>query len=161
MELSDFKEKGINYNWRTIYVGVIHHYFNFNVISKYAVELMEEGNDDDFVVELTWNVDANNVQVFLNKIKVKYFPDLEETSDDYKFEERKLRYIYLEDINTKIKNDDELLNKIAEYYDLHNYPPEMSTFINYMPQEPPTVKDDLINRFREFLDCEYKIVREN
>ncbi|WP_141547689.1 DUF2247 family protein, partial [Bacillus pseudomycoides] len=41
MNLIDFKNKGLKYDWKTIYTGVNKKYFEPNVISDYAVELME------------------------------------------------------------------------------------------------------------------------
>ncbi|BDR59372.1 DUF2247 family protein [Xylocopilactobacillus apicola] len=158
MKLSELKKYSINYDWKTIYVGVGQFYFNFETISEYAVTLMEEGNDD-FIAELTWNIDSSNVQESLEKIKMRYFPKFTESSDDYKFEERKLRYVYLEGLDRSLKNKEELLDKIAEYYDNHNYPIEISSFINYMPQDIPTTTDDLIKNFHGFLDTEYKILK--
>ncbi|MEH6978672.1 DUF2247 family protein, partial [Bacillus pseudomycoides] len=59
MDLIDFKDKGLKYDWKTIYTGVNKKYFEPNVISVYAVELMEAGDDDAFVNELAWGIDSN------------------------------------------------------------------------------------------------------
>ncbi|MDC2943537.1 DUF2247 domain-containing protein, partial [Bacillus thuringiensis] len=36
----------------------------------------------------------------------------------------------------------------------HHYPEDMVRFVNYMPQEVPTTKEDILNRFGEFLKLE-------
>lgn len=43
------RAKRLTYNRKTIYVGVEMAYFTIQVISDYAVELMEEGIDDNLI----------------------------------------------------------------------------------------------------------------
>ncbi|MBO0424011.1 DUF2247 family protein [Enterococcus plantarum] len=160
MDLTSFKEKKVNYNWKTIYVGVIQKFFEPKVISDYAIELMELGNDDDFINGLAWGVEPNDLQQVLFELKSKYFPNLEEDSNDYKLEEEKLRFIYLSKLNDSISDEDDLLNRIAEFYSNNGYPEEMAGFINYMPQEIPTTKKGLIERFHDFLDSENDKIKE-
>lgn len=69
-------------------------------------------------------------------------------------EKRKLRFVCLSSIKERYKDCSELLNKIAEFYGNHHYPVDMVNFVNYMPQEVPTKKEDMINRFEEFLKLE-------
>ncbi|HBM4158407.1 TPA: DUF2247 family protein, partial [Listeria innocua] len=52
MKLTDLKEKKVNYDWKTIYVGIIRNFFESKVISDYAIELMEQGKEDDFTIDL-------------------------------------------------------------------------------------------------------------
>jgi hypothetical protein len=159
MELIDLRKKQISYDWKTIYVGVSQNFFEFKVISDYAIELMEKGDNDDFIIELAWGVDSNDVQQVLFELKNHYFPDLKEDSSDYKIEEQKLRFVYLSKLNETITDTDDLLKKIAEFYGNNGYPEDMVEFINYMPQEVPTSKEDLINRFRCFLSSEKNKVK--
>lgn len=160
MELIDLRKKQISYDWKTIYVGVIQKFFESKVISDYAVELMEKGEDDDFITELAWGEDSNDIQQVLFELKNHYSPDLEEDSSDYKIEEQKLRFVYLSELNDTITDTDDLLKKIAEFYGNNGYPEDMVEFINYMPQEVPTSKEDLINRFHCFLSSEENKVKE-
>lgn len=160
MDLTSFKEKKVNYNWKTIYVGVIQNFFEPKVISDYAIELMELGNDDDFVNELAWGIEPDDLQQVLFELKSRYFSNLEENSNDYKLEEEKLRFVYLSKLNDSISDEDELLNGIAEFYNNNGYPEEMAGFINYMPQEIPTTKEGLIERFHDFLDSENDKIKE-
>ncbi|PEE37697.1 DUF2247 family protein [Bacillus pseudomycoides] len=158
MDLIDFKNKGLKYDWKTIYTGVNKKYFEPNVISDYAVELMEAGDDDAFVNELAWGIDSNDLDKILFEIKDSYFPNLEENSEELQNENRKLRFLYLSKLKEKITDEDELLNRIAEFYDRHDYPEDMTSFITYMPQDTPTTKKDLLNRFYKFLDSEKKFI---
>ncbi|HBM3499446.1 TPA: DUF2247 family protein, partial [Listeria innocua] len=52
-----------------------------------------------------------------------------------------------------------LLKKIAEFYGNNGYPEDMVGFINYMPQEVSTTKEDLINRFHSFLNSEQSRIK--
>ncbi|WYJ99208.1 hypothetical protein A5821_000285 [Enterococcus sp. 7F3_DIV0205] len=40
MNLADLKNRQITYDWKTIYVGIIENYFDVNIISDYAIELI-------------------------------------------------------------------------------------------------------------------------
>ncbi|KRN56364.1 DUF2247 family protein [Carnobacterium divergens] len=160
MELIDLRKKQIWYDWKTIYVGIIQKFFEFKVISDYAVELMEKGEEDDFITELAWGVDSNDIQQVLFELKNHYFPDLEEDSSDYEIEEQKLRFVSLSELNETVTDTDDLLKKMAEFYGNNGYPEDMVEFINYMPQEVPTSKEDLINRFHYFLNSEENKVKE-
>ncbi|EAD8369363.1 DUF2247 family protein [Listeria monocytogenes] len=160
MELTDLKEKKVNYDWKTIYVGIIQNFFESKVISGYAIELMEQGKEDDFTIDLAWGVDSDNLQQVLFVMKNQYFPDLDETSNEYKLEERKLRFIYLSKLKETVNDNDYLLKKIAEFYGNNGYPESMVEFINYMPQEVPTSKEGLINKFHRFLSSEENKIKE-
>ncbi|EOW1565123.1 DUF2247 family protein [Listeria monocytogenes] len=159
MELTDLKEKKVKYDWKTIYVGIIQNFFESKVISDYAIELMEQGKEDDFTIDLAWGVDSDNLQQVLFEMKNQYFPDLDETSNEYKLEERKLRFIYLSKLKETVNDNDYLLKKIAEFYGNNGYPEDMVGFINYMPQEVSTTKEDLINRFNSFLNSEQSRIK--
>ncbi|HDR3890140.1 TPA: DUF2247 family protein [Bacillus cereus] len=158
MDLIDFKNKGLKYDWKTIYTGVNKKYFEPNVISDYAVELMEAGDDEAFVNELAWGIDSSDLDKILFEIKDFYFPNLEENSEELQNEISKLRFVYLSKLKEKITDEDELLNRIAEFYDRHDYPEDMTSLITYMPQDTPTTKEDLLNRFYKFLDSEKKFI---
>ncbi|EAC2628229.1 DUF2247 family protein [Listeria monocytogenes] len=159
MKLTDLKEKKVKYDWKTIYVGIIQNFFESKVISDYAIELMEQGKEDDFTIDLAWGVDSDNLQQVLFEMKNQYFPDLDETSNEYKLEERKLRFIYLSKLKETVNDNDYLLKKIAEFYGNNGYPEDMVGFINYMPQEVSTTKEDLINRFNSFLNSEQSRIK--
>jgi len=154
MNLKDLKNRHIKYDWKTIFVGVQENLFSKDVISEYAVELMESGDESRFVSELAWGVSSEDLNKVLLELKTNYFPQLDEESPILIEENRKLRFVYLSKIKERCKEDNELLNEIAEFYADNNYPEDMVSFVNYMPQEVPTTKEDLVNRFNEFLKLE-------
>ncbi|PEC19703.1 DUF2247 family protein [Bacillus cereus] len=154
MNLKDLKSKHIKYDWKTIFVGVQGNYFSKDVISDYAVELMGIGDESGFVSELTWGVSNEDLGKVMLEIKTNYFPQLDEESTMLVEEKRKLRFICLSEIKERCKEDNELLNEIAEFYGNHHYPEDMVSFVNYMPQEVPTTKEALVNRFEKFLKLE-------
>ena len=111
---------------------------------------MEAGDDEAFVNELAWGIDSSDLDKILFEIKDFHFPNLEENSEELQNEISKLRFVYLSKLKEKITDEDELLNRIAEFYDRHDYPEDMTSFITYMPQDTPTTKEDLLNRFYKF-----------
>jgi len=154
MNLKDLKNKNIKYDWKTIFVGVQENYFSKDVISDYAVELMEIGDESEFVSELAWGVSSEDLDKVMLEIKINYFSELDEESAILIEENRKLRFVCLSQIKEICKEDNELLNKIAEFYGNHHYPEDMVSFVNYLPQEVPSTKDDMVNRFEKFLKLE-------
>ncbi|MEK4171389.1 DUF2247 family protein [Lysinibacillus sp. FSL L8-0312] len=154
MNLKDLKNSHIQYDWKTIFIGVRENYFTKDVISDYAVELMEIGVASGFVSELAWGVSSENLDKVMSEIKTIYFPKLDEESSILVEENRKLRFVCLSGIKDSCKEDNELLNKIAAFYGNHHYPEDMESFINYMPQEVPTTKEDMVTRFDQFLKLE-------
>ncbi|MFJ6267089.1 DUF2247 family protein [Lysinibacillus xylanilyticus] len=154
MNLKDLKNRHIKYDWKTIFVGVQENYFSKDVISDYAVELMEIGDESGIVSELAWGVSSEGLNKVMLEIKTNHFPQLNEESPMLIEENRKLRFVYLSEIKESCKEDNELLNKIAEFYGNHHYPQEMVSFVNYMPQKAPTTKEDMVNRFDKFLKLE-------
>ncbi|CAM3890694.1 DUF2247 family protein [Bacillus sp. RA(2023)] len=154
MNLKDLKNKHIKYDWKTIFVGVQENYFSKDVISDYAVELMGIGDESEFVNELTWGVSNEDIGKIMLEIKTNYFPQLDEESKMLVEEKRKLRFVCLSEIKERCKEENKLLNEIAEFYGNNHYPEDMVSFVNYMPQEVPTTKEDMLNRFGEFLKLE-------
>ncbi|NYF26058.1 DUF2247 family protein [Sporosarcina sp. JAI121] len=154
MNLKDLKNRHIKYDWKTVFVGVQENHFNKDVISDYAVELMEIGDESGFVSKLAWGVSSEDLEEVMLEIKTNYFPQLDEESTILVEENRKLRFVCLSKIKEKYKEDNELLNKIAEFYGNHHYPEDMVSFVNYIPQEVPTTKEDMVNRLDKFLKME-------
>ncbi|MGF9765384.1 DUF2247 family protein [Bacillus albus] len=159
MNLKDLKNKHIKYDWKTIFVGIQENYFSKDVISDYAVELMGIGDESGFVSELTWGVSNEDLSKVLLEIKTNYFPQLDEEGTILIEEKRKLIFVCLSEIKERCKADNELLNEIAEFYGKYHYPEDMVSFVNYMPQEVPTTKEDIVNRFEKFLKLEESIFK--
>ena len=55
-------------------------YFNKGIISHYAVELMEIGDESEFVHELAWGVSSEDLDKLMLAIRTNYFPQLNEES---------------------------------------------------------------------------------
>ncbi|WP_202812195.1 DUF2247 family protein [Lactiplantibacillus herbarum] len=155
MALHDLQANHVNYNWQTIYVGVKEALFTSKSLTDYAVELMEAGSDDDWIIELAWGVVPDELQANLQQLKDCYFPNLQDNDAEYQLELRKLRFVALSQLNSRVRDVDELLLQIAYFYDNHGYPTDMVDFIYYMPSsEPPMTKRGLLARFRHFLALE-------
>ncbi|WP_279222166.1 DUF2247 family protein [Clostridium septicum] len=54
-------KSGIDYDWRTLYVGISVNLIECNELTIYALKIMEnnEYNDDEFINELAWGIDDN------------------------------------------------------------------------------------------------------
>lgn len=153
MKLKDLKNKDIKYDWKTIFVGIEEGFFSKEIFSDYAVELLMKGEESGLINELAWGVSEEDLGKVMLDIKIKYFPQLDEESTILVEENRKLRFVYLSKMKENYREED-LLNKVAEFYGNHHYPEDMIDFINYMPQEAPTTKKDLLDRFDAFLKLE-------
>ncbi len=158
MNLSDFEKHGVTYTWKTIYVGIENNFFDLNVVSGYAVKLLEEGKNDSINVDLAWNINKNKFKETVEKIKYNLYPDLLATDLDYLYEMRKFRYIYLSKLRKNISDEKELMYKIEEYYSWNNYPEDMESLIYYMPidvKQNYFIKGDTIpEKLDNFLDKE-------
>lgn len=154
--LKDLKKNNVPYNWCTIYVGIEENYFEKNILTEHAVELMENGEDSELISTLAWGVEDEDLMQIMVKIKTIYVKFLEKDTDSWRYEYRKLRHVYLKKLAGKHTNKIELLDEIASFYDNFGYPEDMSGLINYMPQDSPTDSTDLLNRFNHFWESEKK-----
>ncbi|MGX7417312.1 DUF2247 family protein [Carnobacterium gallinarum] len=154
MKLKNVKPTNICYNWSTIYVGIEEGYFDETVLTDYAIELMEKGEDSDFINEMAWGISKDKLPEVMSNIKINYLPEIDETKFEWSFENEKLRYVYLANLKNESKDNQELLNGIAQFHDNHNYPEDMIPFINYMPQDSPSNENDMLKKFNEFLKIE-------
>lgn len=152
--LKDFKKYNISCNWCTIYVGIEEKYFEKTILTEYAIELIENGEDSELVNTLAWGLEGEDLTQIMVKIKTIYVKFLEKGTDSWRYEYRKLRYVYLRKLAGEYTDKVELLEAVASFYDNFGYPEDMSGFINYMPQDSPTDSTDLLNRFNHFLESE-------
>lgn len=131
----------IDYDWRTLYVGISVNLIECNELTIYALKVMEnnEYKADEFINELAWGIEDNLKGELLTKMLLKFnFDTLIPQSTSWKLEIRKLRYAILNYLNSTIDDANELLKKVEEVYADFNYPQEMEGFIAYMP-----VKDNV------------------
>ena len=134
-------KSGINYDWRTLYVGISVNLIECSELTIYALKVMEnnEYKDDEFINELAWGIEDNLKGELLTKMLLKFNLDmLIPQSASWELEIRKLRYAILNYLNSTIDDANELLKKVEEVYADFNYPQEMEGFIAYMP-----VKDNV------------------
>ena len=129
-------KSGIDYDWRTLYVGISVNLMECNELTIYALKVMEnnEYKYDEFINELAWGIEDNLKGELLTKMVLKFNLDtLIPQSTSWELEIRKLRYAILNYLNSTIDDANELLKKVEEVYADFNYPQEMEKFIAYMP----------------------------
>ncbi|KAA6450396.1 DUF2247 family protein [Bacillus swezeyi] len=167
-------ENNINYDWKTLYVGLKLGLIESSDITDFAVEFLTsnpESNNQN-IIQLAWgDNDIDYARILENLIKDSNVNDLFPGSDVWNFEKRKWRFGILMYFK-KIYQDDfgELLNKVAEVYADMEYPEDMDSFINYLTptdgynpslhsQEENTAR--LINLFNMFLNKEKQYLKNN
>jgi hypothetical protein len=147
-----FKELKVTYDWATIYYGVEEEYLEMSSIEAFATEALTKNINDKFSLSILVNgVNNENVSEYQACIKKKY---VKGGNKQKKLEERKLRYVMLYLIKESAKTNRELLNKISEFYEDHDYPEELIPYIYYMPQEKSHSAEQLVNNFNLFLKRE-------
>ncbi|MCM3141850.1 DUF2247 family protein [Brevibacillus sp. MER 51] len=131
-----FKQSKINYDWKTLYVGLKLGLINYSDITKCAVEFLASHPDSNNhnIIQLAWGEnDFDNEELLMNIINESNFNDLSPDSDIWNFEKRKWRFGILSNLKNSYQGDsEEMLNKIAEVYVDMDYPEDMEDFINYL-----------------------------
>lgn len=159
-------ESGIDYDWRTIYVGISVNLLECNELTTYALKMMDDDKyeDDEFINELAWGIEDNLKDEILTKMFFKFnFDMLTPKSVSWELEIRKLRYVILNYLRITIEDYNELLRKVEEVYADFDYPEDMEGFIAYMPvkdnSSAHSVEDNkkrMINNLDKFLIVEKK-----
>lgn len=157
-------KSGIDYDWRTLYVGISVNMIYCNEITIYALKVMcdYKYDDNDFINELAWGIEDNRKNEILTKMLIKFNLDmLTSDSQDWNLEIRRLRYVILNYLRSKIKDNNELLKKVEEVYADFNYPQDMDEFIAYMPVKGSVLMNSIednnkriINNLDNFLESE-------
>ncbi|URZ15089.1 DUF2247 family protein [Clostridium felsineum] len=140
-------KSGVDYDWRTLYVGISINLVECNELTTYALKMMDDDKyeEDELINELAWGIEDNLKDEILTKMLLKFnFDMLISESTSWKLEIRKLRYVILNYLRSTIEDDNELLRKIEEVYADFNYPQDMEGFISYMP-----VKDNSYTYYHE------------
>ncbi|AAK78331.1 hypothetical protein BJV85_003667 [Clostridium acetobutylicum] len=161
-------KSGIDYDWRTLYVGISINLVKCDELTTYALKMMNDDKyeDDEFINELAWGIEDNLKGEILTKMLFKFKIDmLVPQSASWELEIRKLRYGILNYLRSTIKDDNELLRKVEEVYADFNYPQDMEQFIAYMPAKNNSVTHSIednnkrmINNLDKFLIVEKKEV---
>lgn len=154
LHLKDLQEYKAVYEWCTFYVGIEEAYFSKEILTEFAIELMQKGEDSELISALAWGIAEEDFTGIMASIKQEHRQFLEQGTDSWEAEYRKLRYVYLKKVEEEATSKNELLDAIAQFYDNFGYPEDMSGFINYMPQDLPTSSAELLNRFNCFLAAE-------
>jgi hypothetical protein len=156
LHLKDLQEYHVTYEWYTFYVGIEENYFRKEILTEFAIELMQKGDNSELISALAWGIDEEDFAETMARIKRRHVQFLKKKTGSWEIEFRKLRYVYLKKAEKECTSENELLDAIAQFYDNFGYPEDMSGFINYMPQDLPTSSTDLLNRFKCFLEFERK-----
>jgi len=161
-------KSGIDYDWRTLYVGINVNLVECNELTTYALKIMDDDKyeDDEFINELAWGIEDNLKGEILTKMFLKFnFDMLTPESTNWELEIEKLRYTILNYLRNTIKDNNELLSEIEEVYADFNYPQDMEEFIPYMPVKSNcklstnSIEDNnkrMINNLDNFLVLEKK-----
>ncbi len=169
IDLKMLENSNIEYNWKTLYVGISSNIIELEELTNYAVNLMSQANyeNNDFINELSWGIENKTKEEVLTEMRINCKLDnLIDESEEWEKEKQKLRYVLLKNIRCGIKDDKKILEEVEEVYEDFGYPEDMELFIAYMP-----VKDNydpsqhsyeennmrLIRLFDDFL----KIEKEN
>ncbi|MCO4852536.1 DUF2247 family protein [Bacillus vallismortis] len=161
--LNTFKVHHVNYDWKTLYVGLKQEWINKIEVMNYAVEFMMEHPNvqQEEILELAWGDKDNIEETILNIIRV-------EIDSFYAVEKRKWRYVIFLEIKLKYTNHVELLSKLAEVYADMNYPEDMEGFIYYQPSNDAGNRhlhsyekniNRLCNLFQDFLVKEKQYIQ--
>ncbi|MBG9812055.1 hypothetical protein ABD68_10630 [Bacillus endophyticus] len=169
-----FKQNKIEYDWRTLYVGLELNLIKYSDITNYAVEFLTNHPEieNQNVIQLAWGEDDIDYKSLLvNILKELHINDLNLEADVWQFEKRKWRFGILAYLKIKHQDDfEELLNRIAEVYADFNYPEDMDSFINYLPPkdgfDPSKYSKEenvlrLINLFNDFLNKEHQYLQSD
>ncbi|MBU8773147.1 DUF2247 family protein [Cytobacillus oceanisediminis] len=169
-----FKHNKINYDWRTLYVGMKMDVIKINDITNYAVEFLANHHEinNPNIIQLAWGGEDIDYECLLeNILNDSNIKELNLDSDVWEIEKRKWRFGILAYLNIKHQDDyEELLNKIAEVYADFNYPEDMDSFINYLTPQDNTnpslySKEEnitrLINLFYDFLNKEHRCLQND
>ncbi|WP_282142492.1 DUF2247 family protein [Cytobacillus oceanisediminis] len=169
-----FKHNKINYDWRTLYVGLKMDVIKINDITNYAVEFLANHHEinNPSIIQLAWGGEDIDYECLLeNILNDSNNKELNLDSDVWEIEKRKWRFGILAYLNIKHQDDyEELLNKIAEVYADFNYPEDMDSFINYLTPQDNTnpslySKEEnitrLINLFYDFLNKEHRCLQND
>ncbi|MCY7762840.1 DUF2247 family protein [Bacillus spizizenii] len=127
--LNTFKVHHVNYDWKTLYVGLKQGWINKIEVMNYAVEYLMNHPvvQQEEILELAWGDKDEIEEAILNIIRV-------EENSFYAIKKRKWRYVIL--LEGKSKYSDhatELLSKLAEVYAVMNSSEDMEDFIHYQP----------------------------
>ncbi len=159
LDLKMLKKNNIDYNWCTLYVGIKLNYFNFSILTDYAIEIIKEfTNIEDLFLKLIDDINEDEKDEVLSKINDHYCHIISDKDEKWIIQSRKLRLAFLKYLTENLKDTDNLLNAIAVLYENLDYPKDMESFIYYMPPKDTVFyenpKDGLIENLLNFIKSE-------
>ncbi|ALN97799.1 hypothetical protein Bp8pS_120 [Bacillus phage vB_BpuM-BpSp] len=162
--LKDLINNGLEVTWETVYVGSERGILKYNDLEDFATDYLNKNKncDNQLILNLSWG-DFNRENLdgeLYNVLKSLDCKVIMEHSDQWNKELRKWRYSKLVYLNSKYKEDfDLLLDSIYKVYADFDYHPDMLDFIHYMNNPVKELSKEenqknLVMTFREFLDKE-------
>ena len=160
-----FKDNNLEYNWSTLYVarqlGLISH----TVVTKFALEIVEENQevDNELIFELLWNLEEDEsdriLEALINNI---YGSVINMERIEWNTEKRKWRYCVLSDICKTINNEEGIYEEVEEVFSLFNCSSDMNKMFRNISNEhfySTKKQEDIVNSMKEligeFLEMEF------
>lgn len=165
-KLDILEKNNIEYDWKTVYVGLKLNFIDGEEVKNYAASIIE--NDESInenIMELAWGIEEERSEESIRNILGD--AGIEDSSKELELEERKWKYCILKQIRNTY-SDRDIINKINDVFAHFGYPADMISFINYMPsadgynsQEHTYNEnfDRLISNFNNFLEEEDGLIK--
>ncbi|MGD7048813.1 DUF2247 family protein [Rossellomorea marisflavi] len=169
--LEIFEQHNIQYDWKTLYAGLLLERIEERAIVDYAVDYLTAHPDTNnpHIIELAWGGEEIDYEKLLALITGRSWTyDRSVESDEWSIESRKWRFGVLVTLSMEDQEDRDLLEKVAEVYADFHYPEEMEAFIHYLPpsQDTGSLPDSiegpvsgLMDEFRRFLRNEQQYLQ--
>ncbi|HCQ89497.1 MAG TPA: DUF2247 domain-containing protein [Clostridium sp.] len=165
-KLDILEKNNIEYDWKTVYVGLKLNFIDGEEVQNYAVSIIENAESiNENIMKLAWGIEEERLEESIRNILED--AGIEDSSKELELEERKWRYCILKQISNTYSCRD-IINKINDVFAHFGYPVDMVGFINYMP--PSDVYnpaeytynenfDRLISNFNNFLKEEESLIK--
>ncbi|KML31510.1 DUF2247 family protein [Rossellomorea marisflavi] len=169
--LEIFEQHNIQYDWKTLYAGLILERIEERAIVDYAVDYLTAHPDTNnpHIIELAWGGEEIDYEKLLALITGRSWTyDRSVESDEWSIESRKWRFGVLVTLSMEDQEESDLLEKVAGVYADFHYPEEMEPFIHYLPpsQDTGSLSDSierpvsgLMDEFRRFLRSEQQYLQ--
>ncbi len=132
ISLDIFKHNKINYDWKTLYVGLKLNVIKSCDITNYAVRILSNYSEiyNPNIIQLAWGDDNLGFEgLLVNILEELHINDLDLDADIWELEKRKWRFGVLAYLEMMHQDDlEQLLNMVAEVYADFNYPKDMDSF---------------------------------
>lgn len=133
--LEIFRNQNLNYNWDTLYVGILTGFLKHSEVTKYAIDFMQQnpGVNNQHILELAWNLSEDEIkQHLIGVLETLGNGAFGEESDRWQFEKRKWRFTILKDVVANPDYRDSLYEKIEDVFYKFGCPNDMYELIREM-----------------------------